>query len=58
MQDRNNHVFDEIVNKGIALSKYKGSIAATKMMMKAGLPIIIIFRVLSNKLKRRSTDGS
>ncbi len=54
MQTRVNNIFDLIVNKGLIMSKFRGTEDAKQMMIKAGLPSIIIQRVLfdSNKIRR------
>ncbi|MEQ1599024.1 MAG: phage tail protein [Methylotenera sp.] len=58
MQNRSNSIFDHIVNKGIVISKLKGTVQANKMMKIAGIPDRIIERVLFEPQKLRSTDWS
>ncbi len=56
MQNRDNYLFDQIVNKGIATSKFKDKVSAKEMMKRAGIPDSIIERVLFEPQKIRSTD--
>lgn len=56
MQDRTNNLFDAIVNKGLVISKFRGTKQAKQMMMKAGLPIKVIDRILFAPQKHRSSD--
>lgn len=58
MQNRDNNLFDQIVNKGIATSKFEGKASANKMMKVAGIPNNIIERVLFEPLKLRRADWS
>ncbi len=58
MQNRSNSIFDQIVNKGIVISRFKGMVPANKMMKIAGIPDHIIERVLFEPQKLRSTDWS
>jgi hypothetical protein len=56
MQKRTNDKFDQVVNKGLMISQFRGSIQASKMMARAGLPSSIILRVLTTPQNTRSTD--
>lgn len=56
MHHRTNDKFDQIVNKALALSKFKGEFDARKMLENAGIPTEIIMRVLSYPRKIRMTD--
>lgn len=56
MQNRDNNLFDQIINKGIATSKFKGKVTAKEMMKSAGIPDQIIDRVLFEPQKVRKTD--
>ena len=58
MQKRVNNIFDHIVNKGLFMNKYRGSLQAKQMMEKAGLPNTVILRVLSKPQTTRSSDWS
>jgi hypothetical protein len=58
MHKRTNDKFDQIVNKALALSKFKGKFDARKMLVNAGIPTEIIIRVLSNPQKIRKSDWS
>ncbi len=46
MQDRTNLLFANVVRKGLILSKRKSVEDAQCMMMRAGLPLEVITRVL------------
>ena len=59
MQVRNNELFANVVKKGLIISERKGVESAKCMMMRAGLPVHVIDRVLLqdrsiNKLIRKS----
>lgn len=59
MQVRNNELFANVVKKGLIMSERKGVESAKCMMMRAGLPVHVIDRVLLqdrsiNKLIRKS----
>jgi hypothetical protein len=56
MQKRVNDIFNQIVNKGLIISKFRGTDQAMQMMIQAGLPRSLINRVLSTSQKRRSSD--
>jgi len=56
MQKRENVLFDQIVNKGLVMSKLKGREQAMHMMIKEGLPRSVINRVLIQKVNVRSSD--
>ena len=56
MQTRVNHIFNQIVNKGLIINKFRGSDQAMHMMIQAGLPRSIINRVLSTSQNMRSSD--
>lgn len=56
MHNRTNDKFDQIVNKALALSKFKGEFDARKMLENAGIPTEIIMRILSFPRKVRRTD--
>ena len=56
MQMRVNDIFNHIVNKGLIVSKFRGSDQAMHMMIKAGLPRSVINRVLSPSQTMRSSD--
>jgi hypothetical protein len=58
MDKRTNEKLDQIVNKALALSKFKGEFDARKMLINAGVPTEIIMRVLSYPRKIRSSDWS
>jgi hypothetical protein len=58
MNNRTNDKFDQIVNKALALSKFKSEFDARKMLLSAGIPAEIIMRVLSNPRKIRRSDWS
>ena len=58
MQERLNTLFDHAVNKGVIVYKFKGKQEATQIMVRAGLPMNIILRVLSKSQKIRSSDWS
>lgn len=59
MQVRNNVLFANVVKKGLIMSERKGNESAKCMMMRAGLPVHVIDRVLLqdrsiNKFIRKS----
>ena len=59
MQVRNNELFANVVKKGLIMSERKGVESAKCMMMRAGLPVHVIDRVLFqhrsiNKFIRKS----
>ena len=59
MQERSNVLFASVVKKGLIMSDRKGVEAAKCMLMRAGLPIQVIDRVLLqdrafNKFIRKS----
>ena len=59
MQVRNNVLFASVVKKGLIMSDRKGVEAAKCMLMRAGLPVHVIDRVLLqdraiNKFIRKS----
>ena len=56
MQSRENIIFDHLVNKGLIMCKYTNPAEAKQMMLRGGLPNIIIQRILSASQKIRSTD--
>lgn len=56
MQSRENVVFNHLVNKGLIMSKYRSPAEAEQMMIRGGLPTIIIQRILSESQKVRWTD--
>lgn len=56
MQKRANDKFDQVVNKGLILNKFRGSIQARKMMISAGLPSSVILRILTTPQKTRISD--
>ena len=56
MQKRVNDVFNQIVNKGLIISKFRGSDQAMRMMVQAGLPRSVVNRVLSTSQNMRSSD--
>lgn len=56
MHNRTNDNFDQVVNKALALSKFKGEFDARKMLENAGIPTEIIMRILSFPRKVRRTD--
>lgn len=58
MQERVNTVFDHAVNKGLIVNKFRGNQQATQIMVRAGLPIPVILRVLSKSQRIRSSDWS
>ncbi len=56
MKKRENQVFDQVVNQGLVMSKFKSRDEAMHMMIKAGLPRNVINRVLLEKVNVRSSD--
>lgn len=56
MQNRTNNKFDQIVNKGLIISKFRGDLQARKMMENSGLPKQVINRVLIKPQIIRSSD--
>lgn len=56
MQKRVNDIFNQIVNKGLIISKFRGSNQAMRMMVQAGLPRTVVNRVLSTSQNMRSAD--
>ena len=58
MQKRVNNIFDHIVNKGLIVNKFRGSLQAKQMMESAGLPSAVILRVLTKPQRTRSSDWS
>ena len=56
MQNRDNNLFEQIVNKGIITSKFEGMVSANKMLKAAGVPNSVIERVLFEPQKLRRTD--
>jgi hypothetical protein len=56
MQKRINNIFDHVVNKGLIMNKYRGSLQAKQMMENAGLPSDVILRVLTKPQRIRSSD--
>lgn len=56
MIKRKNKVFAKIIKKGIEMSRRNHNRSAGIMMTKAGIPYIIIDRVLFEHDKIRSTD--
>lgn len=56
MQPRVNDIFNHIVNKGLIVSKFRGTTQAMHMMIQAGLPRSVINRVLSSSQTMRSSD--
>jgi hypothetical protein len=56
MQKRANDKFDQVVNKGLMINKFKGSLQAEKMMTRAGLPSSVILRVLTTPQNTRISD--
>lgn len=59
MQDRTNVLLENVVKKGLIMNERKGVEDAKCMMMRAGLPVDVINRVLLqdrsiNKFLRRS----
>ena len=56
MEKRANDKFDQVVNKGLMINKFRGSLQAEKMMARAGLPSSVILRVLTSPQKTRRTD--
>lgn len=56
MKKRLNNTFDQVVNKGLVLNKFRGSLQAKQMMENAGLPKSVILRVLANPERTRSSD--
>ena len=55
MQVRNNVLFANVVKKGLIMNERKGNESAKCMMMRAGLPVHVIDRVL---LQDRSINKS
>lgn len=53
---RKNKVFEKLVRKGIEMSKGKHYRTAEKMLVKAGIPYIVVDRVLYEPHNVRSTD--
>lgn len=56
MKKRLNNTFDQVVNKGLVLNKFRGNLQAKQMMENAGLPRSVILRVLANPERTRSSD--
>jgi len=56
MEKRANDKFDQLVNKGLIMNKFRGSFQASKMMARAGLPTSVILRVLTTPQKTRRSD--
>ena len=56
MQIRENFKFDQVVNKGLIINKFRGVLQAREMMINAGLPSSIILRVLTKPQIIRSSD--
>lgn len=56
MEKRANDKFDQVVNKGLIINKFRGSLQASKMMARAGLPISVILRVLTTPQNTRRSD--
>ena len=54
MQQRNNVLFASVVKKSLIMSERKGVEAAKCMLMRAGLPVHVIDRVL---LQKRSINN-
>ena len=54
MQQRNNVLFANVVKKSLIMSERKGVEAAKCMLMRAGLPVHVIDRVL---LQERSINN-
>ncbi|MES2501637.1 MAG: phage tail protein [Pseudomonadota bacterium] len=46
MHKTNNGLYAQVVNKGLTMSKYKGVHEAKRIMMRAGLPIDLVNKVL------------
>ncbi len=56
MTMRKNTILEQAVKKGIELSRDKQNKSAVKMMTKAGVPYVIVDRVLYEPHNVRSTD--
>lgn len=56
MKIRNNKLFERAVKRGIEISKYQDNYAAKKLMMRVGVPLEIITRVLFEAHLIRTTD--
>ena len=56
MTMRKNKVLEQVIKIGIEMSRHKHNLSAVKMMTSAGVPYIIIDRVLYESHKVRSTD--
>lgn len=56
MRMRKNNLFEQVVKKGIEMSKHNHIRSAGQMMSKAGIPCLVINRVLYEQHKIRSTD--
>ncbi|HYN54552.1 MAG TPA: hypothetical protein VES38_07600 [Methylotenera sp.] len=56
MTMRKNKVLEQVVKKGVEMSRDKHNLSAIKMMTKAGVPYVIVDRVLYEPHNVRSTD--
>lgn len=56
MQKRTNDKFDQVVNKGIIMTRFRGPVESSKMMLLAGLPTSVILRILTTPQKIRISD--